>query len=107
MPSSGPSGNSGRDRQDEALSLRDTAIVELLYATGIRVSELCGLDLGDLDEGRRTVRVLGKGNRERTVPAGIPADTAGAAWARSGRPALVTPGSGHALVLGARGRCPA
>src|SRR6516162_8400495 len=59
--------------QDAALDLRDTAIVELLYVTGIRVSELCGLDLGDLDEERRTVRVLGKGNRERTVPAGIPA----------------------------------
>ena len=90
--------------QDAALALRDTAIVELLYATGIRVSELCGLDLGDLDEERRTVRVLGKGNRERTVPAGIPAVKAVAAWARSGRPVLVTPGSGHALFLGARGR---
>ncbi|HET7245189.1 MAG TPA: tyrosine recombinase XerC [Streptosporangiaceae bacterium] len=100
----GPSGNSGRDAQDEALALRDTAIVELLYATGIRVSELCGLDLGDLDAERRTVRVLGKGNRERTVPAGIPAVKAVAAWARSGRPVLVTPGSGHALFLGARGR---
>ena len=100
----GPSGNSGPDGQDEALALRDTAIVELLYATGIRVSELCGLDLGDLDEGRRTVRVLGKGNRERTVPAGIPAVKAVAAWARSGRPVLVTPRSGHALFLGARGR---
>ena len=100
----GPSGNSGRDSQDEALALRDTAIVELLYATGIRVSELCGLDLGDLDEDRRTVRVLGKGNRERTVPAGIPAVKAVAGWARSGRPVLVTPGSGRALFLGARGR---
>ena len=90
--------------QDAALALRDTAIVELLYATGIRVSELCGLDLGDLDEGRRTVRVLGKGNRERTVPAGVPAVKAVAAWARSGRPALVTPDSGYALFLGARGR---
>jgi integrase/recombinase XerC len=90
--------------QDKALALRDAAIVELLYATGIRVSELCGLDLGDLDEGRRTVRVLGKGNRERTVPAGVPAVKAVAAWARSGRPALVTPRSGHALFLGARGR---
>ena len=89
--------------QDAALALRDTAIVELLYATGIRVSELCGLELGDLDEGRRTVRVLGKGNRERTVPAGIPAVKAVAAWARSGRPVLVTPRSGHALFLGARG----
>jgi integrase/recombinase XerC len=90
--------------QDAALALRDTAIVELLYATGIRVGELCGLDVGDLDEGRRTVRVLGKGNRERTVPAGVPAVRAVAAWARSGRPVLATPGSGHALLLGARGR---
>ncbi len=90
--------------QDAALALRDTAIVELLYATGIRVGELCGMDVGDLDEGRRTVRVLGKGNRERTVPAGVPAVKAVAAWARSGRPILVTPGSGHALFLGARGR---
>jgi integrase/recombinase XerC len=92
---------SGRDR---ALALRDAAIVELLYATGIRVSELCGLDVGDLDPGRRTVRVLGKGNRERTVPAGIPAVSAVDAWARSGRPVLITPASGHALFLGARGK---
>jgi integrase/recombinase XerC len=100
----GPSGNSGGDDRVAALALRDAAIVELLYATGIRVSELCGLDLGDLDEERRTARVLGKGNRERTVPAGIPAVKAVAAWARSGRPVLVTPGSGYALFLGARGR---
>ena len=91
-------------RQDAALVLRDTAIVELLYATGIRVSELCGLDVGDLDPERRTVRVLGKGNRERTVPAGIPAVRAVSAWARSGRPVLATPAGGHALFLGARGR---
>jgi integrase/recombinase XerC len=91
-------------RQEAALALRDTAIVELLYAAGIRVGELCGLDIGDLDAERRTVRVLGKGNRERTVPAGIPAVRAVGAWARSGRPVLVTPGSGHALFLGARGK---
>src|SRR5262250_118358 len=91
-------------RQDAALALRDTAIVELLYATGIRVSELCGLDVGDLDPERRTVRVLGKGNRERTVPAGFPAVRAVGAWARSGRPVLATPAGGHALFLGARGR---
>jgi integrase/recombinase XerC len=86
-----------------ALALRDAAILELLYATGIRVSELCGLDLGDLDEERRTVRVLGKGGRERTVPTGIPAVRAVGAWARDGRPAVVTPRSGFALFLGARG----
>src|SRR5262249_54878741 len=59
--------NSGRGPEAE-LALRDAAIMELLYATGIRVSELCGLDVDDLDEGRNTVRVLGKGGRERTVP---------------------------------------
>jgi integrase/recombinase XerC len=91
-------------RQDAALVLRDTAIVELLYASGIRVGELCGLDIGDLDTERRTVRVLGKGNRERTVPVGIPAVQAVDAWARSGRPFLVTPASAHALFLWARGK---
>ena len=92
------------DPRDQGLIMRDTAIMELLYATGIRVSELCGLDLGDLDHGRRTVRVLGKGGKERTVPVGLPAERATARWARDGRPALVTPGSAAALFLGARGR---
>ena len=96
----------GRDaagREQAALALRDAAIMELLYGTGIRVSELCGLDLGDLDEERHTVRVLGKGGRERTVPAGIPAVRAVSAWAREGRPVIVGPRSGFALFLGARG----
>ncbi len=92
------------DSRDRALTLRDTAIMELLYATGIRVSELCGLDLGDLDHGRRTVRVLGKGGKERTVPVGLPAERAVARWARDGRPVLVTPASAAALFVGARGR---
>jgi integrase/recombinase XerC len=78
--------------------------MELLYATGIRVSELCGLDLGDLDHDRRTVRVLGKGGKERTVPVGLPAERATDRWARDGRPLLVTAGSAAALFLGARGR---
>jgi integrase/recombinase XerC len=96
----------GRDaagREQAALALRDAAIMELLYGTGIRVSELCGLDLGDLDQERHTVRVLGKGGRERTVPAGIPAVRAVSAWAREGRPVIVGPRSGFALFLGARG----
>jgi integrase/recombinase XerC len=92
------------DPRERALVLRDTAIMELLYATGIRVSELCGLDLGDLDHDRRTVRVLGKGGKERTVPVGLPAERATARWARDGRPVLVTPDSAAALFVGARGR---
>src|SRR5690349_4236156 len=94
--------SSGRAPETE-LALRDIAIMELLYATGIRVSELCGLDIDDLDEGRNTVRVLGKGGRERTVPVGLPAVRAVAAWKRAGRPSLARPGSGPALFLGARG----
>ena len=87
----------------EAIVLRDTAIMELLYAAGIRVSELCGLDIGDLDEDRHTVRVFGKGGRERVVPAGVPAVRAVAAWSAAGRPYLAVSRSGRALFLGARG----
>lgn len=90
--------------QGDPLALRDRLIVELLYATGIRVSELCGLDIDDVDTGRRLLRVLGKGNKQRTVPFGKPALTALNAWLTSGRPALVTAESGPALLLGPRGR---
>ena len=86
-----------------ALVLRDTAIMELLYATGIRVSELCGLDVGDLDTGRRTVRVLGKRSKERVVPVGLPAVRAVLSWQGQGRPAVAAAASGAALFLGARG----
>jgi integrase/recombinase XerC len=85
------------------VELRRHAIVELLYATGIRVAELCALDLADLDRTRDTVRVLGKGDKERTVPVGGPALDAVEAWTRRGRPHLVGPGSANALFLGARG----
>jgi integrase/recombinase XerC len=98
-----PGGRGGRG-PDGALALRDTAIMELLYATGIRVSELCGLDIDDIDMERRTVRVLGKGGRERTVPVGAPAMRAVDTWRQAGRPAVVGAGSGPALFLGARGR---
>ncbi|HET6878120.1 MAG TPA: tyrosine recombinase XerC [Jatrophihabitans sp.] len=87
----------------EPLALRDRAVVELLYATGIRVSELVGLDVDDLDRNRRVLRVLGKGNKERTVPYGLAADRAVVRWLDAGRPQLVRPGSGPALLLGARG----
>ncbi len=87
-----------------ALGLRDVAVLELLYATGIRVGELCGLDVDDVDRARRVVRVLGKGRKERTVPYGVPADQALGRWLEAGRGVLFTPGAGAALFLGARGR---
>jgi integrase/recombinase XerC len=85
------------------LGLRDVAILELLYATGIRVGELCGLDVDEVDHERRVVRVLGKGRKERTVPFGRPAEQAIARWLASGRPAMAVDRSGPALFLGARG----
>jgi integrase/recombinase XerC len=90
-------------RHDSALVLRDRLIAELLYATGIRVAELVGLDTGDLDRRQRLLRVLGKGSKERSVPFGIPADRALQAWLDHGRPVLRTEDSGTALLLGARG----
>jgi integrase/recombinase XerC len=87
----------------DPIALRDHAVVELLYATGIRVAELCGLDLSDLDTQRRLVRVLGKGAKERAVPYGLPAQRALLRWLEQGRPALAHPHSAAALFLGARG----
>jgi len=86
-----------------ALAMRDAAVLELLYASAIRVSELCDLDAGGLDEARRTVRVLGKGRKERVVPVGVPGVRAVARWEELGRPVLVNARSGTALFLGARG----
>ncbi|PRC44151.1 recombinase XerC, partial [Mycobacterium sp. ITM-2017-0098] len=90
-------------QQGDPLAIRDRLLVELLYATGIRVSELCGLDIDDVDTSRRLLRVLGKGNKQRTVPFGQPANAALTAWLSDGRPALATADSGAALLLGARG----
>ena len=83
--------------------LRDRAALELLYATGIRVGELCALDVDDVDAERAVVRVLGKGNRERSVPYGQPAGQAIQAWLARGRPRWTTGASGPALLLGRRG----
>ncbi|MGO1319697.1 MAG: tyrosine recombinase XerC [Galactobacter sp.] len=82
---------------------RDRAAIELLYATGIRVGELVGLDVDDVDQDRRTLKVLGKGNKERVVPFGVPAAHALDDWLRRGRPVLATEHSGPALFLGQRG----
>ncbi|MDR1808585.1 MAG: tyrosine recombinase XerC [Propionibacteriaceae bacterium] len=89
--------------EDESpLGARDVAILEVLYAGGLRVSELCGLNLGSWDRARELLRVLGKGDKERAVPIGRPAQRALAGWlGRRGE--LVTPASGAALFLGARG----
>lgn len=96
-PASGPADGA------EAVPLRDRVLLELLYATGVRVSEACGLDVGDVDHGRRVIRVFGKGGRERSVPYGVPAQRALDDWLRRGRPAMVGARSGNALLLGARG----
>ncbi|MFD2764522.1 tyrosine-type recombinase/integrase [Micromonospora eburnea] len=87
----------------DAVLLRDRVLLELLYGTGVRISEACGLDVTDVDHVRRVVRVLGKGGRERAVPYGVPAQHALDAWLSRGRPALAAPASGAALLLGARG----
>ncbi len=87
-----------------AAAVRDDAVLELLYATATRVGELCGLDIDDIDDERRLVRVRGKGGRERAVPFGVPAGRALRSWLAAGRPALAVAGSGRALFLGVRGR---
>lgn len=86
------------------VGIRDVAMLELLYATGVRVGELVGLDIDDVDGERRLVRVLGKGRKERSVPYGTPAARALDRWLASGRPSLRVEGSGPALFLGVRGR---
>ncbi|WP_239116034.1 tyrosine recombinase XerC [Planotetraspora kaengkrachanensis] len=91
------------DGPGDPKDLRDRAIMEVLYATGVRVSELCGLDVDDVDRERTTLRVMGKGRKERTVPFGLPALHALDAWCVRGRPLWIREGTGPALFLGVRG----
>ncbi|PZS14881.1 MAG: recombinase XerC [Pseudonocardiales bacterium] len=86
-----------------AIGRRDRLVVEMLYATGIRVAELVGLDIDDVERSRRVVRVLGKGAKERTVPYGLAAERAVEDWLQAGRAELAREGSGAALLLGTRG----
>lgn len=86
---------------DELHLVRDTAMLELLYATGMRVSELTGIDLLDIDSSRQTIRVLGKGNRERIVPFGDAANTALNAWLARREELAKDP---DALFVGTRGK---
>lgn len=89
--------------EGDPLAVRDLAVIELLYASAVRVSELVGLDIDDVDRAARTVRVLGKGAKERVVPYGGPAARALDDYLDGARPALATPASGPALLLGSRG----
>jgi integrase/recombinase XerC len=90
--------------EDGPIAKRDCAMVEVLYASGARVSELCGLDMQDIDYERNTIRVIGKGNKERTIPLGNPAMRALDAWLKDGRPSLAGDKSDRAVFLGARGK---
>ena len=90
--------------EETPISLRDVAMVEMLYASGARVAELCGLDLLDIDYERQTIRVLGKGNKERTIPLGNPAMKALNVWLKDGRESLENSQSAAAVFLGARGK---
>jgi integrase/recombinase XerC len=92
------------DEGEGPIALRDRAMVEVLYASGARVAELCGLDLQDIDYERQTIRVFGKGSKERTIPIGNPAMRALKAWLADGRPILMKELSEKCVFIGARGK---
>ena len=100
--SAGDASDQGRDDDAAALAARDAAILEMLYATAVRVSELCGLDRSDVDHQRSMITVLGKGDKERRVPFGAPAAGALKTWLEL-RERIATESSGDALFLGRRG----
>lgn len=96
------SNNSHLSPREQATIARDRVIVELLWASGVRVSELAALDIDDLNRTQRTMVVTGKGDKQRTVPFGGPADSAVEQWLRR-RNEFMTDTSGRALLLGQRG----
>lgn len=107
-PASAASSSSGSspavsDPRSQALVLRDNAVVELLYGSGLRVSELCGLTAADLDLARRQVRVWGKGNKQRRVPLSGPAVDALRAWIDHGRAEMLSSEPLRELFLNQRG----
>jgi integrase/recombinase XerC len=89
---------------DNPSGIQDLLMVELLYGSGIRVSELVGLNLEDIDYGRKILRVTGKGNKQRMVPYSDPASDALAAWIRSGRMQFENEVSQNALLITSRGK---
>jgi integrase/recombinase XerC len=88
---------------DDPSTIRDWCAVELLYATGMRVSELAGLDIADFDFSRQLVRVTGKGNKQRMLPYGAAASEALDRWIRIGRKKFEIAKSGDALLINSRG----
>lgn len=92
-----------KDAKSTAVQARDRVIAELLYASGLRISELVALDVADVDFERRTLRVLGKGNKERVVPFGKPAERVIIAWMRSHRRVLACDEAKDALLVGVCG----
>jgi integrase/recombinase XerC len=90
--------------EPSALNIRDLALVEVLYGSGIRVSELCGLNLGDIDRMRNTLNVIGKGDKQRVVPIGLPAITAIDNYLNKSRSEFANQSSQDALFLGSRGK---
>jgi integrase/recombinase XerC len=89
---------------EESVALRDWAMVEVLYATALRVSELVGLRVGNLSMAERTLRVVGKGNKERVVPFGIPAERALRRYLDAGRPALLAGGDSAQVFVSSTGK---
>ncbi len=90
------------EEDGDAIAVRDLALLELLYSSGLRVSEVCSLKLADIDRDRHALSVLGKGGKQRTVPVGVPAMRAVDAWL-SRRPEVATETSPNTVFLGARG----
>lgn len=99
-----PAAAGAAGEHERAVALRDLAVLELLYGSGLRVAELCGLDVDDVDLGERHVTAWGKGGKQRRVPMSEPSVEALAAWLRGGRRLLArehTPAA--ALFVNARG----
>jgi integrase/recombinase XerC len=91
-------------KEEDPSALRDMCAFELLYATGMRVSELAGLNISEIDFSRRLLRVTGKGNKQRMLPYGQAAHSAIDLWLRKGRPKFEISSSGDALLLTSRGK---
>jgi integrase/recombinase XerC len=89
---------------DSPSAVQDLLMIELLYGSGIRVSELVGLNLEDIDYGRKILRVTGKGNKQRMVPYSDPAGEALASWIRLGRIQFENEVSQNALLITSRGK---